>query len=152
MTPVAATSSIDRAVIFVLDGERYGVSLDCVQEVLRIVAFSGAHTHSETVIGMVNVRGAIAPVVDMRAVAGLPKCDLSPDTPMLICRVGEQLVALVADAVEDILEVPEGRVQPVPALHPLAAELAGTCQVDGAVTYLLDVEALLADVAALEAV
>lgn len=150
MTATTTTPSIDRAVVFALGAERYGISLDSVQEVQSIVAFSDAPGGAESVVGMINVRGEIAPVVDLGLAMGFGRTSFSIETPMLICRAEGQVVALLADSVEDVHALPEGSVQPVPALHPFAGRLSGACQIDGSTVYLIDVAALVSDISATE--
>jgi len=152
MSPVTSTDLTERAVIFTLGEERYGVSVDRVREVQRIVAFSGAPSHSEAVIGMVNLRGAVVPVIDMRIVAGIPATEYTAETPMIICSTEDQLVALVVDQVEDVRDLPDARLKPLTKLHPLAQQVLGTCRCNHSLVYLLDVDALVAQVALCEAV
>ena len=150
MSLATATPPCERAVTFMISGERYGVSVDRVQEVQRIVAFAGAPTHSKSVVGMVNVRGAIVPVIDMRVVAGVEAPALTAETPMLICLADEQLVALIVDEVEDVRSLPDARIRRVPRLHPLAGQTLGTCRCDDSLVYLLDVDAVVARAGACE--
>lgn len=152
MTATTTAPTTDRAVVFTLGGERYGISLDSVQEVQSIVAYSDAPGGAESVVGMINVRGEIAPVVDLGMAMCLGRTHVSLETPMLICRAEGQVVALLAESVEDVTALPEDSVQPVPALHPFASRLTGVCQIDGSTVYLIDVAALVSDISTAEVV
>jgi len=60
---------------------------------------------------MVNLRGHVIPAVDLRQIVGMPTQDYTLETPMIICRVRGQLIALVVDQVEDVIELPAGCLQ-----------------------------------------
>ena len=64
--------------------------------------------------GVINLRGAVVPVIDLSARLGLGRLDPGPRHVIIITMIGQRLVGLLADVVSDILSVPEDTVQPVP--------------------------------------
>ncbi|MDH4139858.1 MAG: chemotaxis protein CheW [Coriobacteriia bacterium] len=134
---------VDKMVAFFLGGQRYGLPIDVVQEIQQIVAFSEVPAQGGAVVGMVNLRGAVIPAVDMRVLMGLPDLEYTLETPMVITRRGPRLVALVVDEVEDVVEVPRGCLQSAPAMHALGDRMLGVCRFETDLVYLLDVERLL---------
>lgn len=141
---VASCEWIDQAVVFFLDGQRYGISLGSVQEIQQIVAFSDVPSRSVGVVGMVNMRGHVIPAVDMRQLVGLPRAEYTLETPMIICRMRGQLVALIVDEVQDVLDLPEGCLQAAPPMHDLSSKMVGVARMVDGLVYVLDVELLLA--------
>jgi len=139
--PVGA---VERAVAFLLGGQRYAVPIERVQEIQQIVALSDVPGGGPAVVGMVNLRGHVIPAVDARQLVGLAHAEYDLETPMIICRVADQPVALIVDEVDDVILLPEGCIQAVPPMHPLAEKLVGVCQIDSGLTYLVDLEAMLA--------
>jgi len=135
---------IDKMVVFHLAGQRYALPIASVQEIQQIVAFSDVPSQGGPVVGMVNLRGVVIPALDMRSLLGLPREEYGLETPMVICRSGGQLIALIVDEVEDVLELPAGCLQAPPRMHALAAKMIGVCRLDTDLISLLDVDKLLA--------
>ena len=77
-------------VVFRLDGQRYGLPLSRVQEIQQIVALADLPDRTSSVVGMVNVRGTMMPVVDLRLRLGLPGVLWALQTPMIFCQSGSQ--------------------------------------------------------------
>jgi purine-binding chemotaxis protein CheW len=135
-----------RAITFFLNGQRYALPIERVQEIQQIVAFSEVPGGSSGVVGMINLRGHVIPAVDMRRLLGIAPQEYTLDTPMIICRVDGQLVALVADEVQDVVELPEGSIQDAPAMHALSSKMLGVARMDDGLIYLLDLDRLLSAV------
>jgi len=141
-----AIANIERIVVFKLDAQRYGLAIEKVQEIQQIVEVSKVPGADASLIGMMNLRGQVIPVLDMRALIDLPAKSYHIDTPMIICRTKETLVSLVVDEVEDVLLVPPGALAPAPALHDLAERLLGICRLDNEMIFLFDVDRLVTSV------
>jgi len=140
------TAHIERIVVFKLDSQRYGLAIEKVQEIQQIVEVSKVPGADASLIGMMNLRGQVIPVLDMRALIDLPAKSYHIDTPMIICRTKETLVALVVDEVEDVLLVPPGALAPAPDFHNLAERLLGVCRLDNDMIFLFDVDRLVTSV------
>ncbi len=143
-TEPAAHDWVDIMVAFFIGGQRYGLPVASVQEIQQIVAFSEVPTQGGSVAGMVNLRGAVIPAVDMRLLLGMPKVEYTLETPMIICRRRGRLIALIVDEVQDVVLLPEGCLQAAPAMHALSEKMIGVCRFENDLVYLLDVERLLA--------
>jgi purine-binding chemotaxis protein CheW len=132
-----------RLVVFGLDGQRYALPLDDVQEIQQIVAFSDIPDGSSSVVGVINLRGDVVPAVDLRLVVGMPVREYDLQTPMVIARTSRGLVAFVVDSVEDVVEVSVSDVQPPSAVYELADRLRGVCRLEEGIVFVFDVEKLL---------
>lgn len=142
-TSVAALPVIDRVVAFYLDAQRYALPIDAVQEIQQIVALSEVPGGGSGVVGMVNLRGQVIPVVDLRRIVGLATVEYTLETPMIICRVEGQLIALVVDEVQDVLELSAECLQAPPAMHSLAAKMVAVARLDDGLVYIFDVVRLV---------
>lgn len=138
-----AHAYVERAVAFFLDAQRYALPIDRVQEIQQIVAFSEVPGGGTGVVGMINLRGHVIPAVDLRRIVGLPPREYDLETPMIICRIKGQLVALVVDEVQDVLELPDGCLQAAPPMHALSSKMIGVARLDDGLVYLLDLDLLL---------
>jgi purine-binding chemotaxis protein CheW len=139
-------ADVTRVVAFFLAGQRYALPIERVQEIQQIVAFSDVPGGSSGVVGMINLRGQVIPAVDLRRLVGLPADEYTLETPMIICRVGEVLLALVVDEVLDVIELPPGCMQDAPRMHALSSKMLGVARMEDGLTYLLDLDALLSPV------
>ena len=140
----AARANADRVVAFMLGGQRYGLPIDCVNEIQQIVAFTDVPEDGSAVIGMVNLRGNVIPAVDMRRLVGLEEAERTLETPMIIVRTDGQVVSLIVDEVQDVVDLPDGCLQAPPPLHALAPKMIGVCPMPDGLINLLDIDALLA--------
>ncbi len=134
---------VDQVVAFFLGGQRYALPIGKVQEIQQIVALSEVPEIDDAIVGMVNLRGQVIPAVDGRRLIGLPSQPYTLETPMVICRYREDLVALVVDEVQDVLGLPAGCLQDAPALHALSAKMIGVARLSDGLAYLFDLEKLL---------
>lgn len=136
------TVPFDQIVVFYLDGQRYALPIDRVQEIQQIVALKEVPDPASAVLGMIDLRGAVVPVIDLRALLGLPREELGLDTPMVICEAGGQLLALVVDEVQDVVALPAGCLRRPSSIHSLADRMIGVCRMDDDLVFLLDIDAL----------
>lgn len=132
-----------RMVAFHLGTQSYGFEIDAVQEIQQIVALAQVPDDDDAVLGLVNLRGEIVPVVDLRTMLGMEQAEMSLETPMVICRSSQGLVAFVVDAVDDVVEIPPDCLQPPPQLHSLAGRMLAVCRLESGMVFLLDIEKLV---------
>ena len=134
---------VERVVAFFLGGERYALPIERVKEVQQIVAFSEVPAGGIGVVGMVNLRGRVIPAVDMRQIVGLERRAYTLETPMVIAEVGDELVAIVVDEVQDVFALPVGCLQDAPALHQLSSKMIGVARLDDGLVYVLDLDRII---------
>ena len=92
-------------VIFALDERRYALALSSVERVVRVVDIIPLPGTPEVVLGVINVRGDIVPVYDLRKRFRLPSRELDLSDQLLIARTSKRRVALVVDSVSGVLEL-----------------------------------------------
>lgn len=137
-----------RLVVFLLERQKYALPIERVQEIQQIVAYTEIPDETGVILGMVNLRGIVVPLVDLRCLLGLSAVEYHIDTPMIIARTRDSLVALVVDEVEDVAMMPEGCLQKPSRLHALADRLLGVCRMEPDLVFLLDIDRLVPDEAA----
>ena len=141
-----ACELVERAVVFHLGAQRYGIPIDRVNEIQQIVAFSDVPADGLGVVGMINLRGDVIPAIDVRQLVGMEERAYTLETPMIVARSGTHVVALIVDAVQDVVELPGGCLQEASPMHALSSKMIGVCRLDDGLVYLLDVDRLLAQV------
>jgi purine-binding chemotaxis protein CheW len=95
---------------FELDAERYAFRADRVVQVVQMVAISPLPGAPPVVEGVVNVRGTIVPVFDLRARLNLPMQAIDPSQHLVILISGARQAAVRVDAVEDYVSIPDADI------------------------------------------
>lgn len=106
---------------FSLEGSEYGIPITSVRE---IKAWDGCTPLPNTpshVLGVLNLRGTIVPIYDLRSHFGVENRDIGDRHVVMILYIGQRLAGLVADAVSDILSVSEDQIQEIPQLSTHSA-------------------------------
>lgn len=90
--------------LFTLDDWRCALELSIVERAYRAVAVTPLPDAPDIVLGVVNVRGVVLPVVDIRKRFRLPEKNLTPDDKLIVARSSDRLVVLVVDSVTGVIE------------------------------------------------
>jgi len=136
-----------QAVTFRLNGQLYGLPLDVVQEIQQLAEFTPVPDDAPALLGLIDVRGVVVPAIDLRVLVGLEPRPFTLETPMVFCRVRGHVVCLVVDAVEDVIDLPEGGLQAPSGLYGLADRMLGMCRIPEGLVLLLDIDRLVPDAA-----
>ena len=107
-----------QVVTFALDGQKYALHLSAVQLVIRAVEITPLPQAPEAVAGIINFQGQIVPVFNLRRRFHLPERELQLDDHLILARTTHRLVALVVDAVGDLVECADDESVPVDAVVP----------------------------------
>lgn len=94
-------------VVFTLDEQRFGLELTAVERVVRRVEITPLPKAPEIVLGVVNVRGRVIPVVDIRRRFRLPERRPALSDQIIIARTAQRAVALAVDATIEVLDRPQ---------------------------------------------
>jgi purine-binding chemotaxis protein CheW len=94
---------IQQLVVFTMDGQRYAVPLSVVDRVVRMVEITPVPRIPQIVLGVINAQGRIIPVVDIRKRFCLPARAPHLSDQLLIARTSKRAVALVVDAVSEVM-------------------------------------------------
>jgi purine-binding chemotaxis protein CheW len=92
-------------VAFRLHRQTYALPIEPVVQIVELVAITPIPQLNQVVEGVINVRGAIVPLVNMRRHLGLPEASLHLHTPIVLVRAGERVVGLIVDEVLDVLSL-----------------------------------------------
>jgi purine-binding chemotaxis protein CheW len=151
--PTAARSNepgSSQYVTFVCADVEYGVEILRVQEIKGWDGVTRVPYTPPYVLGVMNLRGVIVPVIDLRARFGLPSKPFDSSTVVIVVRVeaavGEKTVGIVVDAVSEVYSVAADAVKPTPELGASADSsfVSGLTSVDDKMVMLLDMNRLVA--------
>ena len=103
--------------------------------------------------GVINLRGAVLPIMDLAARLGLPVNELSARSVIIVVKVGERLIGLLVDAVSDILSITQDLLQPTPdvACDRVRTFVKGLISLDGRMISEIALERLLPELETLAA-
>ncbi|MEA4882362.1 MAG: chemotaxis protein CheW [Clostridia bacterium] len=99
-------------VVFELGGESYGVDISRVQDINRMQEITQIPHAPESVVGVINLRGWVIPVIDLRMRFGLPGVEHTKSTRIVVVRMGETSIGMIVDAVSQVLRISADVVEP----------------------------------------
>lgn len=131
---------------FKLGGEEYGMNILRVQEIRSFEKPTALANAPADILGVVNLRGVIVPIIDLRVRLQLEQTTYDAQTVVIVVNVGQRVVGLVVDGVSDVLTLLPEQMLPVPPLDSgFASEhLLALGSVDDRMLILLDIEKYLA--------
>ena len=99
-------------VVFDLASEAYGVDISTVREIIRMQTVTRMPRTPEYVEGVINLRGKVTPVIDLRKRFGLDESEEPLDKRIVVVDTGERSMGFVVDAVSEVLRVPSASIEP----------------------------------------
>lgn len=132
-------------VIFKLGREEYGVSILQVQEIKRITDITRVPHTPDYIKGVINLRGSVLPVIDLKKRLNLPQQASTEDTRIIIVKVEELSIGMVVDAVSEVLTISQQHVDSpeVVAGSVSANYLSGVGKLEDRLLILLNLEAII---------
>jgi purine-binding chemotaxis protein CheW len=139
-----AVEAVRRVVTFRVDQRAFGIDVGDVREIKGWQATTPLPHSAPYVRGVINLRGAIIAVYDLRRRIGEGETHATTTHVIIVVDAGEQVVGILVDAVSDIVDVPGHAVKPPPQVHSAEQELIESLAIiDGEVIGLLKLSALL---------
>jgi purine-binding chemotaxis protein CheW len=131
---------------FRLGKEEYGISILKVQEIRGYDAVTRIANAPAFLKGVINLRGQIVPIVDMRIRFALGQAEYDAFTVVIILNIGRQVIGMVVDSVSDVVTLAPEQVRPAPSIGGGidADHLLGLGTVGERMLILLDIERLMA--------
>ena len=130
---------------FRLGGEEYGIDILRVQEIRSYEQPTRIANTPEFLRGVVNLRGVIVPIVDLRLKLSCQSADFNAFTVVIVLNVKGRVIGAVVDSVSDVCELGGDMVKPAPTLnsHVDMSFITGIANVGERMLILMDIEALM---------
>ena len=130
---------------FNLGSESYGIDIHCVQEIRSYEQPTRMATAPDFIKGVVNLRGVIVPIVDMRIKFGMSTATYNAFTAVIVINVASRVVGLVVDVVSDVISLSQAEMRPVPefASSVISDHIRAIGSVQDRMLILLDIERLM---------
>lgn len=136
----------DLFVIFQLGGERYGAGIDCVQEIIKPRSITEIPHSPDYLAGVINLRGRIVPVVDLRRKLRMEPRAHTPSTRIMVAVVRDLTLGMIVDCALAVRPIPAHRIEAAPPMFSAAVDpgaISGLAKIDGELVTLLDLQAVL---------
>ena len=130
-------------VTFRLDDQEYALPIANVVQVVRIVAITPMPEAPKIVKGVINVRGKVIPVIDVRKRFNLPAKPYDLNTQLLIAQMDSRMMALIVDAVSEVLTMPAGNVEPPSEIAPQMERLSAVGKLGDRLLLMPDLRRIL---------
>jgi purine-binding chemotaxis protein CheW len=112
-----ASDEEEQVVVFRLGKEEFGVPIESVQEIVRLPdAMTKVPKAAAAVEGVINLRGAVLPVIDLRRRLGLPPVERSDRQRIVVLVIDNVRTGFIVDSVAEVLKVPKSAIEPAPHL------------------------------------
>jgi len=134
---------------FMLGGEEYAIDILKVQEIRSWEPVTGIPNTPDYVLGVVNLRGTIVPVIDLRRRFSLDKADFDATTVVIVVKIKNEdkfrTVGMVADTVSEVYNVPKADIRPTPDLGGVISTeyIKGLATIDDKMIILLEIDVLV---------
>lgn len=144
-----ATGTSDQYLTFLLAGEEYGVDILRVQEIKGWDKVTRIPHTPDYVLGVINLRGAVVPIIDLRRRFNLETIDFGPTTVVIVMRIkrgrGDHVVGMVVDAVSEVYNVSTGDTKPPPDICGSidTVFVKGLATIENKMLILLDADRLI---------
>ncbi|NCO65968.1 MAG: chemotaxis protein CheW [Candidatus Aquicultor secundus] len=109
-----STATANQFVTFTLGDEEYGIAILKVQEIIGYPGFTKIPNMPSFVKGVINLRGSVVPVIDLRLKFAMQEREYDTYTVIAILEVKEKVIGVIVDAVSDVITLKEDEMQPTP--------------------------------------
>ena len=139
-----AENPVIQLVGFRLDNEDYAIAITKIQEIILMKPITRIPQVPDFIEGLINLRGSVIPIVNLRKRFGLPPREIDDETRTIVVNVHEKTVGCVVDAVTQVMRINRDQIQP-PPLGVMAVNhqyLAGLAKLDDRLMIILDIDKL----------
>jgi purine-binding chemotaxis protein CheW len=142
--PNGGESPVLQFVGFRLADEDYAIAITTIQEIILMKPITRLPQSPGYIEGLINLRGSVIPIVNLRKRFGLAARDLDEETRTIVVNVHDKTVGCVVDAVTQVMRISRDQIQPPPlgVAGGSYRYLAGLARLDDRLLILLDIEKL----------
>ena len=142
---MADQSNERQLVVFDLADEAYGVNIETVREIIRLQPVTVVPDTPEFVEGVINLRGAVNPVIDLRKRFNLPVSEVTEETRIVVVDISGENIGVIVDGVTEVLRINEDDIEPTSAVITTEDSyyIEGIAKLGDRLLILLDLEKVL---------
>lgn len=110
------SSELLQLVSFMIDKEEFGVNILCVQEINRLMQITKVPNVPDFVEGVINLRGRVIPVIDLRTKLKIQKKERDNNTRIIVVEIEEKTIGFIVDSVKEVLRIPTSITEAPPEM------------------------------------
>ena len=135
-----AAEATEHLATFFLASEEYGVDVRVVQEIIRVTEITQVPRAPDFIKGVINLRGRIIPVIDLKRKLGLGEVALARQARIVVVKIRERLLGLLVDGASQVLKVPVSSIEAAPeeVTEVDATAVRGVAKLPGRLIILMD--------------
>ncbi|MCF6149816.1 MAG: purine-binding chemotaxis protein CheW [Candidatus Kuenenia sp.] len=139
------TSHEGKYLTFVLDNEEYGIEILKVREIIGVMTITPVPQSPNYVKGVINLRGKVIPVIDLRLKFGFPEKEYTKETCIIVVEVSNSLTGIIVDTVSEVLDIAAQDMEPSPHFgEGIDTDVfIGIAKIKNKVKILLDIDKVL---------
>ncbi|HOW43250.1 MAG TPA: chemotaxis protein CheW [Candidatus Omnitrophota bacterium] len=146
-TMVQALAKEGKYLTFALGHEEYGLEILGVREIIGLMEITAVPQVPDYVKGVINLRGKVIPVIDLRLKFGMPKHDYTNETCIIVLNVNNSLMGIAVDRVCEVLDISQDNIEPAPSFGNKVHTdfITGMGKIGDKVKILLDIDKVLTE-------
>jgi purine-binding chemotaxis protein CheW len=139
------TEEVLQLVSFNIGQEEFGLDIQRIQEINRMVDITRVPNSPEFVSGVINLRGKVIPIIDLRKRFGFPLKENNKNTRIIVVELGETVIGFIVDAVQEVIRIPKSITEPPPPIVAgIGSEyITAVAKLENRLLILLDPERIL---------
>jgi purine-binding chemotaxis protein CheW len=133
-------------VSFNLGNEEFGIDILKVQEIIRMLQITHVPNSPQFVDGVINLRGKVIPVIDLRVKIGMNKKGHTATTRVIVVELSGKTTGFIVDSVSEVLRIPNNIIEAPPSIIVSGIDsdfITGVCKLEDRLLILLDLEKIL---------
>jgi purine-binding chemotaxis protein CheW len=103
-------------VTFKIGREEFGIDIQKVQEINRMIEITKIPNTPEHVEGVVNLRGKIIPIISLRTKLGFEEAEKNKSTRIMVVEVNSHILGFIVDSVSEVLRIHDAKIEPTPSI------------------------------------
>lgn len=140
------TSALEgKYLTFVLNHEEYGLEILKVREIIGLMEITPVPQTPAFIKGIINLRGKVIPVIDLRLKFGMPEAEYTKETCIIVVNIDNRLMGIIVDTVSEVLDINAKDIEPAPSLGSSIKTdfILGMGKIKGKVKILLGIDKVL---------
>jgi purine-binding chemotaxis protein CheW len=135
----------EQLVVFLLDGEAYGISIQMVESIIKKQAITKVPHVDKYILGVTNLRGTVVPVVDLRQRFSIPEQETTKDTRIIVLNTESGKNGILVDEVMEVMRLPKSAIAPPPMIATSinTSYIQGIARTDDKLIIMLEMNSIL---------
>jgi len=139
------TTTEKKVIVFQLKDEEFAVSVQQIGSIERIQTITRVPNTEKFVKGVINLRGVVTPIIDLRTRLGIEETEYNDSTRIIIVYLDDMEVGLIVDAANDVIDIPTQTIEPAPEVIGVVNQdyIEGVAKLENRLLILLDLRKIL---------